>query len=60
MNSAAGRIISLVCMAAVLAYTLFNYYTGRSSIGFVIAAVLVIGLPMVNMIKMMIDERGDK
>ena len=60
MNTTAGRIVSLLCMAAVLAYTLYNYWTGRSSIGFVVAAVLVIGLPMMNMIKLMLDERGDK
>ena len=59
MNSNAGRIVSLIVMAAVIAYTLFNYYTGRSSIGFVIAALLVIGLPMMNIIKLMIEERDN-
>lgn len=59
MNSKVGRIVSLLCMAAVLAYTVFNYYTGRSSIGFVVAAVLVIGLPMMNIIKLMIQEKDD-
>ena len=59
MNSKAGRIVSLLCMAAVLAYTVFNYYTGRSSIGFVVAAVLVIGLPMMNIIKLMIQEKDE-
>jgi len=59
MNTKAGRIVSLIVMAAVIAYTLFNYYTGRSSIGFVIAAILVIGLPMMNIIKLMIQERDD-
>ena len=46
-------------MAAVLGYTVFNYYTGRSSIGFVVAAVLVIGLPMMNIIKLMIQEKDE-
>ena len=59
MNSKSGRIVSLLCMAAVLAYTVFNYYTGRSSIGFVVAAVLVIGLPMMNIIKLMIQEKDE-
>ena len=59
MNSKAGRIVSLLCMAAVLAYTIFNYYTGRSSIGFVVAAILCIGLPMMNMIKLMIQEKDE-
>ena len=59
MNSKAGRIVSLLCMAVVLAYTVFNYYTGRSSIGFVVAAVLVIGRPMMNIIKLMIQEKDD-
>ena len=57
MNTKAGRIVALVCMAAVLAYTVFNYYTGRSSIGFVVAAILCIGIPMLNMIKLMIEEK---
>ena len=59
MNSKAGRIVSLLCMAAVLAYTVFNYYTGRSSSGFGVAAVLGIGLPMMNIIKLMIQEKDD-
>ena len=59
MNSKAGRIVALLCMAAVLAYTVFNYYTGRSSIGFVVAAILCIGLPMMNMIKLMIEEKDE-
>ena len=60
MNTPAGHIVSLIVMAAVIAYTLFNYYTGRSSIGFVVAALLVVGLPMMNMIKLMIEERNEK
>ena len=60
MNTPAGRIVSLIVMAAVIAYTLFNYYTGRSSIGFVVAALLVIGLPMTNIIKLMIEEHNEK
>lgn len=59
MNTKAGRIVALVCMAAVLAYTVFNYYTGRSSIGFVVAAILCIGLPMMNMIKLMIEKKDE-
>ena len=60
MNTPAGRIVSLIVMAAVIVYTLFNYYTGRSSIGFVVAALLVIGLPMMNIIKLMIEEHNEK
>ena len=59
MNSKAGRIVALLCMAAVLAYTVFSYCTGRSSIGFVVAAILCIGLPMMNMIKLMIEEKDE-
>ena len=60
MNSTAKHILSILAMAAVIAYTLFNYYTGRSSFGFVVAAVLLIGLPMMNIIRMMIDEHNEK
>ena len=59
MNSRAGRIVALVCMAAVLGYTVFNYYTGRSSIGFVVAAILCIGFPMMTMIRLMIREKDE-
>ena len=59
MNTKAGRIVSIVVMAAVIAYTVFNYYSGRCSIGFVIAAILVIGLPMMNIIKLMIQEKDE-
>ena len=60
MNTPAGRIVSLIVMAAVIVYTLFNYYTGRSSIGFVVAALLCIGFPMLNMIRLLIEELQDK
>ena len=57
MNSKAGRIVAIICMVAVIVYTLYSYYTGRSSIGFVVAAILCIGLPLMNMIRLMIQER---
>ena len=59
MNSRLGRIVAILCMVAVLAYTVYSYYTGSSSIGFVVAAFVCIGLPMVNMIKLMIQEREE-
>ena len=58
MNSKAGRIVSLLCMAGVIAYTIANYMSGRSSIGFVIAAIVLIGIPMMNILRMMLD--GDE
>ena len=60
MNSKTGRIVSLVTMAAVIVYTVMNYLSGRSSIGFVLAAVVFIGMPMVNIIRLMLDEAKDK
>ena len=59
MNSRLGRIVAILCMVAVLAYTVYSYYTGSSSIGFVVAAFVCIGLPMMNMIKLMIQEREE-
>ena len=59
MNSRAGRIVALLCMAAVLGYTVYNYCTGRSSVGFVVAAILCIGFPMMNMIRLMIQEKDE-
>ena len=55
MNSKVRHLVSLVCMAAVIAYTVYNYASGRSSIGFVIAAVVLIGLPMMNILRLMIN-----
>ena len=59
MNSRTGRIVALICMAAALAYTVYSYSTGRSSIGFVVAAILCIGFPMMNMIRLMIEEKDE-
>ena len=59
MNSKAGPIVAILCMVAVIAYTVYSYYTGSSSIGFVVAALVCIGLPMMNMIKLMIQERDE-
>ena len=59
MNSKVGRIVAILCMVAVIVYTLYSYYTGKSSIGFVVAALVCIGLPMMNMIRLMIQERDE-
>ena len=59
MNTKAGRIVALLCMAAVLVYTVYSYYTGCSSIGFVVAAILCIGLPMMNMIRLMVEGKDE-
>jgi hypothetical protein len=42
-------------MAMVIGYTIFNYMSGRSSIGFVLAAVVFIGIPMMNILRMMLN-----
>ena len=55
MNSRIRLIVSLVCMVAVIAYTVINYAAGRSSFGFVLAAVVLIGLPMMNIIRLLIN-----
>ena len=60
MNSKAERILSLVCMAAVIAYTISNYLAGRSSIGFVIATIAFIGLPMLNILRLLLNQDDDK
>ena len=59
MNSTWGRIVALIAMAAVLVYTVVNYMNGRSSIGHVLIAAVFIGLPMMNMIRLMIRDRDD-
>ena len=55
MNPKLRLIISLVCMAAVIVYTVASYLSGRSNFGFVIAAVLCIGLPMMNILRILIN-----
>ena len=59
MNSTWGRIAALIAMAAVLVYTVVNYMNGRSSIGHVLIAAVFIGLPMMNIIKLMIQEKDE-
>ena len=59
MNSTLGRILALIAMAAVLVYTVVNYLSGSGTIGHVLIATVFIGLPMMNMIRLMIQERDD-
>ena len=60
MNNTIGRIVALIAMAAVIVYTVVNYLSGRSSLGHVFVAVAVVGLPMMNIIRLMIRERDDQ
>ena len=60
MNSTLGRIVALLAMAAVLVYTVVNYLTGRGTLGHVLIATVFIGLPMMNIIRLMIQDRDDQ
>ena len=55
MNPKLRLIVSLLCMVAVIAYTVINYLSGRSNFGFVIAAVVCVGLPMMNILRILIN-----
>ncbi len=57
MSQKNSRIIALIAMAAVLVYTVINYLNGRADLSTVLIAAAFLGIPMLNILNQVIQDR---
>lgn len=60
MNSMPKILTTLVLMAAVLAYTIYNFVTGKTDLTMFLVCTAIIGIPFINMINLLIQELRKK
>ncbi len=56
MSKRAKALFSLVIMALVLAYTAYNYVSGKVDLLTLLIAAAVLGIPFVNMVNFLIQD----
>ena len=60
MHSVTKILATLVLMAAVLAYTVYNFITGKTDLTMFLVFAAIIGIPFVNLINLLIQELRKK
>ena len=60
MNQITKAILAIIVMVAVLAYTILNYVNGRTEFNMLVVSMVIIGIPLVNMINIVIQELKKK
>jgi len=60
MNQIIKIILSLVLMAAVIGYTIFNFVTGKISMVYFVVFMAILCIPFLNMINILIRELKEK
>jgi len=56
MNKLTKIILALLLMAAVIAYTFYNYAVGRTEQFAFLVYIVILGIPFVNMVNILIQE----
>ena len=56
MNKLTKIILSLLLIAAVLAYTIYNYTAGKTDQFAFLVFTVILGIPFVNMVNILIQE----
>jgi len=49
-------ILAILLSVAVLGYTVYNYVNGRTDLWIMMSAFLIVGLPLINSIRLLIEE----
>ena len=60
MNKTAKTLLTLLLMAAVIAYTIYNYISGRTNQTTFLIYMVILGIPFANMIRILIQERDGR
>jgi hypothetical protein len=60
VNKTAKTLLTLLLMAAVIAYTIYNYIPGRTNQTTFLVYMVILGIPFVNMIRILIQERDGR
>ena len=56
MNSKLKMVLTLLLMLACIGYTFYNFFTGRTEASMLIVACVVLGVPFVNILRVLIGE----
>ena len=56
MNNITKSLLTLLLMAAVLGYTIFNYLTGKISMTYFLVFAVILGIPFVNLVNILLQE----
>ena len=56
MNKLTKILLTLLLMAAVLGYTIYNYTAGKTDQFTFLVFMVILGIPFVNMINILIQE----
>ena len=54
------KVLVILLMLAVIVYTVLNYRSGRIDRTYMAVCLVLLGLPMVNMIRLMIQDWKEK
>ena len=60
MNSITKILSTLLLMAAVMGYTIYNYITGKIDTTYLLVFVVILGIPFVNIINILIRDWKNK
>jgi len=56
MDNKKKSILTIVAMLAVMGYTVWNYATRKTTMTMFIVFMIILGIPLVNMINILIQE----
>jgi len=56
MDNKKKSILTIVAMLAVMGYTVWNYATGKTTMTMFLVFMIILGIPLVNMINILIQE----
>ena len=55
MNSVPKMILTIVLILACLGYTVYNYLQGRAEPAMLVVAFAILGFPLINIVRGLID-----
>ena len=56
METKMKAILTIVTMLMVMGYTVWNYVSGKTDLVMFLVCMAIMGIPMVNMINILIEE----
>ena len=56
MNNVKKAFLTLILIVAVLAYTVFNFVSGKISMSYLLVFSVILGIPFVNILNILIQE----
>ena len=57
MENKLKAVLTIVTMLMVMGYTVWNYVSGKTDFVMFLVCMVIMGIPLVNMINILIEER---